>query len=61
LCDEDFYSVKIDPTVFEDFGPARVDTGLVDSWGHPITKPNPRQKDRIGFVIPSITSVVKRF
>lgn len=55
-----YYETPDNRTVFEDFGPERVDTGLVTPRGHPITKPNPQAKDRIGFVIPSNSRVSSR-
>lgn len=53
--EDDFYSAynRRDPEVFEDYGPAEVNTGLLDARGDPIYKPNPRAKRRIGFHVPS--------
>ena len=50
---DDFYEVRINPTVFEDFGPEQVDTGLLDHRGDAIYKRNPRAKDPVGFIVPS--------
>lgn len=52
---DDFYAAYNwpTPTVFEDYGPAQVDTGLVDSRGNTITKVNPNRKPPIGFHRPS--------
>ena len=50
---DDYYQVQINPSVFEDFGPERVDTGLLNHRGDTIYKRNPRAKDPIGFIVPS--------
>ena len=62
----DDYVVYYEPpetrTVFEDFGPARVSTGVLDPSGHPIYNRNPNIKQPIGFHKPTpVTPGVKRF
>lgn len=56
--DDDFYSAyhRPDPTVFEDYGPAEIDTGLLDPSGRPIFRPNPNVKMRIGFHSPTLVT-----
>lgn len=53
--EDDFLSayIRSDPTIFEDYGPAEVATGVLDSRGQPIMKSNPRAKQPIGFHRPS--------
>lgn len=53
--EDDFYSAytRPDPHVFEDYGPASVNTGLLDGRGNPIMKANPMAKQPIGFHRPS--------
>lgn len=55
VMEEDFYSAynRNDPTVFEDYGPSEIPTGLLDRLGNPILKSNPKIKPPIGFHRPS--------
>lgn len=52
---DDFYQAYTlpVPTVFEDFGDEKVETGLLDSRGNSIYKSNPQAKPPIGFHRPS--------